>query len=865
MKKSQNFSQALILFRTNALLIFALAFLLAAVQPASAQGNTVGETIWYVSTTGNDANSCSATDAPCLTINGAIGKAANGDTIQVAIGIYTAASGNEVVLINKSVTLSGGWEETFTAQSGRSTIDGQGARRGIKVNSSMTATMDRFFIQNGFHTSQGGGIHNQGTLSLNNSIITNNKSEWMGGGIINFGTLIINNSTISQNSAGKTCCSGGGGGGGIQNSAGSLNINNSTIHSNQILGWFSGSGINTYITATLNNTTISGNTGGSGEGIYILNGNITFNNSTITNNQTYGFYNEFGSVTLQNTIVAGNQGPSDCIGTMMSQGYNLIGKATNCSFTPTTGDQIGTSASPINPFMGSLQDHGGLTLTHALYSNSPALNAGNPAIPGSGGDTCLGTDQRGVARPVGSACDIGAYEGSITVATSITRVNPNPTGAAAVNYAVKFSEAVTNVDITDFSLEMNSVTGASITNITGADDTYTVTVNTGAGAGAIRLKLIDDDSILDTSSNPLGGTGTGNGNFTIGEVYTILNPIVSSITRINANPPSTVNIKFLVIFSETVSNVDITDFSLTKTGATGATITQVTGTGDRYNVTISTSAGKGNGTVRLDVIDDDSILDNSNNPLGGTGNGNGNFTSGETYTITRVPTTQSPASSIADPTPTFEWSKITGATKYQYQLYKGATLIYTKTAMANSCNNSSCSSAPTNVLVPGLYKWKVRALVGGVWRNFSPYKSFVLFLPEPGFWSWTDDSPRFYLLNSSTVVADFSILVRHPTCGLRRITHTDDATINGKNFNLTGSFSVSGTFTNATTVSGTLALINYYLPGCGYGSGGPYPWTAVWRSGAQPDVTLNNGDIPELTVSPEFDTPFDIFTLDPEK
>src|SRR5262245_17224871 len=56
-------------------------------------------TTWYVATTGNDSNSCSATGSPCLTINGAIGKATNGDTIKIAVGTYTG-TGTEVVLIN---------------------------------------------------------------------------------------------------------------------------------------------------------------------------------------------------------------------------------------------------------------------------------------------------------------------------------------------------------------------------------------------------------------------------------------------------------------------------------------------------------------------------------------------------------------------------------------------------------------------------------------------------------------------------------------------------------------------------------------------------------------------------------------------
>ncbi|HJX38325.1 MAG TPA: choice-of-anchor Q domain-containing protein, partial [Anaerolineae bacterium] len=70
-----------------------------------------------------------------------------------------------------------------------------------------------------------------------------------------------------------------------------------------------------------------------------------------------------------------------------------------------TGDITGVS-----PNLGPLQDNGGATLTHALLPCSPALDAGNPAAPGSGGAACASTDQRGTSRPQGSRCDIGAYE-----------------------------------------------------------------------------------------------------------------------------------------------------------------------------------------------------------------------------------------------------------------------------------------------------------------------------------------------------------------------------------------------------------------------------------------------------------------------
>ena len=105
---------------------------------------------------------------------------------------------------------------------------------------------------------------------------------------------------------------------------------------------------------------------------------------------------------------------------------------------------------------------------------------------------------------------------------SILRTDDNHTNAATVDFTVTFSEPVTGVDESDFLLTPGgNVSGAFITDVNGVDAAYTVTVNTGTGNGSIRLDLIDDDSIVDELGNPLGGSGSGNGDYTSGEEYEI--------------------------------------------------------------------------------------------------------------------------------------------------------------------------------------------------------------------------------------------------------------------------------------------------------------------------------------------------------
>jgi hypothetical protein len=387
---------------------------------------------WYVATTGSDANSCSSMGSPCKTINAAIAKAATGSTIRVALGTYTG-TGAEVVLIDKGVTLSGGWNAGFNTQTGRSIIDGRDVRRGV-TSTGTNVVIDRFTIQNGFQAYQGGGLRNQGgPMMLSNSLISGNATDGRGGGIFNDGRLTINNTTISGNRAGKAGTSGGGGGGGIHNYFGWLTLNNTTVSGNTILGLYEGSGIYVYGTAILNNSTISGNTGGGGEGMYISytpTGNVIINNSTIAFNGSYGFRTEWGGIVLQNTILALNGSGRDCYTPdygweVMSRGYNLIGNGSACKLNATPVDLVGSDTTPIDPLLGPLQDNGGWTPTHALLLGSPAIDTGNPAIPESDWYACLVIDQRGVPRPQGDGCDIGAYEvkGPIEISIAGNAIN----------------------------------------------------------------------------------------------------------------------------------------------------------------------------------------------------------------------------------------------------------------------------------------------------------------------------------------------------------------------------------------------------------------------------------------------------------
>lgn len=204
-----------------------------------------------------------------------------------------------------------------------------------------------------------------------------------GGGIFNvsFGStythIEIYNSLIANNTAATTLSASGGTGGGLGSS-----------------------GLNTVLVV---NSTISGNhSDDPGGGIARLSGGeITLNFVTITNNSASSGGGVSGTIgSIKNSIVAGNSAGAnpDCSGTLNSDGYNLIG---NTSGTTITGDLTGNILN-VSAELAPLADNGGNTSTHALLPGSPAIDAGDCGA--------VAADQRGVARPQGSACDIGAFE-----------------------------------------------------------------------------------------------------------------------------------------------------------------------------------------------------------------------------------------------------------------------------------------------------------------------------------------------------------------------------------------------------------------------------------------------------------------------
>ncbi len=410
------------------------------------------------------ANSDTAEDA-CAAGSGA-------DLISLPAGTYTLGvtgggedAGNTGDLdILSAMTIQG-------AGPGTTIIEG-GVERGFHTPPTATppdVEISGVTIRGGSVPADGGGaIFNQGALlRLVRVALTGNVAEY-GGGIANDdpATLTVNDSLISGNTA-------------LPDVGGGVDLDG--------------------VVSTFTNVTVSGNTADDGGGLWVSNGSATLNNVTVTGNTATsdggGIQNDgSGPVTLRNTIVAGNSDASggtapDCDQTITSQGHNLIGNVTGCTFAAATGDKVGTGSAPIDPKLGLLVDNGGPTMTHALLTGSPAIDGGDPATPGSGGTSCAANDQRGIPRN----CDIGAYELILCGTVPVNRIGTSG------------DDTLTGTDAADGFLAGD---GNDTATGLGGDDVFCLQAGDDAASGGAG-----NDQILGDVGNDTGDGGEGNDTF----------------------------------------------------------------------------------------------------------------------------------------------------------------------------------------------------------------------------------------------------------------------------------------------------------------------------------------------------------------
>ncbi|NWJ48722.1 MAG: hypothetical protein HXX08_22925 [Chloroflexi bacterium] len=412
-----------------------------------------------------------------------------------------------------TITLDVTWNPNITSDltltntgAGKLIIDGVGAYQIFNVNSGKSLSITNLNLTGG-KADKGGAIYSgadysngnynsNNTVTVTNSSLYNNSAISDGGAIYNVGgTVTVTNSSLYNNSATS--------GGAICNSLlmgldlvnkttyykiSTFTLSNSSLYNNSAT--YGGAICNFASTVTVTNSSLYNNSATYGGAIYNIGrrgSNFTFgrfiygiidvtNSSLYNNSATYGgaIYNdEFstvtvtsatfldntaagtvnggsiytngvndGTVTLRNSLL---QGSNICYnntgGILTDGGYNLESSTGSytCGFS-------GTSKTTIDAKLGTPGDNGGATPTIALLSGSPAIDA----IPAA---SCVVTaDQRGISRPQGTGCDIGAFEfisepPSASDLIPQLRVSPNRVIAISPENLVSFSFKLKNIGV----------------------------------------------------------------------------------------------------------------------------------------------------------------------------------------------------------------------------------------------------------------------------------------------------------------------------------------------------------------------------------------------------------------------------------
>ncbi len=266
------------------------------------------------------------------------------------------------------------------------------------------------------------------------------------------------------------------------------------------------------------------------------------------------------------------------------------------------------------------------------YTQLAAGSAHTCGLTAAGAVDCWGASPDGQA-----AAQVGPYgvyvpptPPSVTIDQASGQADP--TATSPVHFTAVFSTPVTGFATGDVTLSGTAnATTATVTEtapndgttydiaVTGMTTNGTITATIAAGAATAAIGNIASAS-TDNTVTYIGIDTTA--------------PMVTSVERLDPVPTQAVTVRYRVNFSEAVTGVDVTDFTLTTTGTlSGNTVTDVSGTGNQRIVTLTTQAATGAGTIVLNIVDDDTIIDAATNPLGGTGAGNGNFTTNDQYHV----------------------------------------------------------------------------------------------------------------------------------------------------------------------------------------------------------------------------------------
>ena len=427
-------------FRRIALGVIVTAGVLATAGPASAA------TTWHVNSSGDPGDG--TCDTSC-TLRDAVDDATSADQIVIDPGVNPNLTAGEIA-IGKNLSIGG-------QGAAATTVNANDLSRVFSIAPGFGLALQDLRITHGrapdggpgADGGDGGAVLNAGMLTMlrvqvDRSSAGNGGSSGVGpggaggdgGGIQSTGPVFIASSAVSENAAGSSGDSpppfapGGFGGGLSLAGNGTLALRDSTFSGNVAAAAGSGGAIDASGSSLLMvNSTLTGNSGGRnggvGGGVYSSGSTDLVISSTIAGNSTgpvrLGNVSGFGggvastgsSTTVRNSVLANNfrwdlfsQNPlnptSNCSGTIVDGGHNI-------SFPADSSCPVGFMAS--DPALQPLASNGGATETMALGPGSTATDQVPLAACTDSDGAPLTVDQRGVGRPIGPACDIGAFEG----------------------------------------------------------------------------------------------------------------------------------------------------------------------------------------------------------------------------------------------------------------------------------------------------------------------------------------------------------------------------------------------------------------------------------------------------------------------
>lgn len=373
---------------------------------------------------------------------------------------------------------------------------------------------------------------------------------------------------------------------------------------------------------TLSNLTIADGNGDYGGGIYNT-GALTITNSVFTGNIDAtagggGVCNNAGRVTIANSVFSGNSSPSG--GAIWNFDGPLNVKGSTFSGNTSTGDFGGGGA--------IRNDNGTVNVANSTFFGNTAIgkDSSGGAIVSTGSTGSLtvinSTFSANSAAFVGGSIRLSG--GTATLSNSIVANSPSGGNCSGI----PVTDSGNNLDSANtcgFTINAKISTDPLLGTLTGSPAYFPLN----AGSPAIDAgndAICAAAPVSSTSQNGLARPQGPHCDIGSYEAADTIPPVVDSVARADANPTSAASVHFVVAFSEAVTGVDPGDFALTNTGAIStASVTGVSGGPVTYTATINT--GTGIGTIRLDVVDNASIVDPVGNPLGGS------FATGETYQV----------------------------------------------------------------------------------------------------------------------------------------------------------------------------------------------------------------------------------------